>query len=66
MISNLHLVSSSSMTSSQPDQLVVEDLVNKMNAKVSRLNRLWDSRHMRLEQSKQIIEFEEEVPKVLN
>lgn len=39
-------------------------MISKMNARISRLNRLWDSRHTRLEQSKQIIEFEGEVPKV--
>ena len=50
--------------SSQPDQLVIEGLVNKMEARISRLNRLWENRHTRLEQSKQVIEFEQEVPKV--
>lgn len=54
-----------STLSSQPDQLVIEGLVNKMEARISRLNRLWENRHTRLEQSKQVIEFEQEVPKVI-
>lgn len=46
------------------NQSVLDDLMGKMDVRVSRLNRLWDTRLMRLEQSKQVIEFETEVPKV--
>ena len=46
------------------DQQVIEEHIQQMDQRVSHLNRLWNSRNTRLEQSKQVIEFEEEVPKV--
>lgn len=64
VIFNSNMICCSAL-SSQPDQLVIEGLVNKMEARISRLNRLWENRHTRLEQSKQVIEFEQEVPKVI-
>lgn len=43
---------------------MIDDLISKMDIRVNRLNRLWDTRLTRLEQSKQVIEFESEVPEV--
>lgn len=40
-------------------------MVHKMETQVSRLNRLCDTRLLKLDQSKEVIEFETEIPKVM-
>lgn len=45
-------------------QQILEGLVKDMDMKVAKALRTWDTRHTRLEQCKQVLLFEEEVPKV--
>lgn len=40
-------------------------MVHKMETQVSRLNHLCDTRLLKLDQSKEVIEFETEIPKVM-
>jgi thioesterase domain-containing protein len=55
----------STNVSRDSDQQIINDLIGKIDGRMNKLKRLWDTRHTRLELSKQVIEFEEEVPRVL-
>lgn len=56
---------SSSLSASQAGQQVIEELIREMYSKVNKVIRFWTTRNTRLEQSKQVIKFEGEVPKIL-
>ncbi len=45
-------------------QLILEGLLKDMDTKVSRAIRMWETRNVRLDQCKQVILFEEQVPEV--
>uniref|UniRef100_A0A1X7TP97 Uncharacterized protein n=1 Tax=Amphimedon queenslandica TaxID=400682 RepID=A0A1X7TP97_AMPQE len=57
--------SATSVWSHQFNRAIFDGIVHKIGTRLSRLNRLCESRLLRLDQSKDVIQFEAEVPKML-
>lgn len=63
-----HFFCSSNSPPSSPDDLpnhaIIDGLIDKMSSSVSKLSDQWRRRSKQLEQSKKIVEFEEQIPEV--